>query len=98
MPRELYPLDDSLAAISVGIVDGQAVVDLDYEKDAAAEVDMNVVMTGRGRYIEVQGSGEEATFDDAQLQSMLSLARAGIAQLRSIQREALGDLWPFGEG
>ncbi len=95
LPLERYPLSDSLAAISVGIVDGQAVLDLDYEKDAAADVDMNIVMTGKGRYIELQGSGEEATFDDVQLQAMLELAKQGIEQLKRHQSESLGDDWPF---
>ncbi len=56
---------------------------------------MNVVMTGNGRFIEIQGTGEEATFDDAQLSSMLSLAKSGIQQLKTVQKEALGDIWPF---
>jgi ribonuclease PH len=95
LPPDRYPLSDSLAAISVGIVDGQAVLDLDYEKDAAADVDMNIVMTGKGRYIELQGSGEEATFDDVQLQAMLGLAKQGIEELKRHQRESLGKDWPF---
>jgi ribonuclease PH len=90
------PLSDSVAAISVGILDGQAVLDLDYAEDFAAAVDMNVVMTGRGRFVEVQGTGEETTFDEQQLAEMLQLARAGIAQLTAIQRQALGPQWPFG--
>ena len=95
LPADRYPLSDSLAAISVGIVNGEAVLDLDYEKDSAADVDMNIVMTGKGRYIELQGSGEEATFDDAQLLAMLGLAKNGIAQLRRLQRDSLGKDWPF---
>jgi ribonuclease PH len=90
------PLRDSVAAVSVGIVDGQPVLDLDYAEDFAAAVDMNVVMTGSGRFVEVQGTGEEATFSEEQLSAMLQLARAGIAQLTAIQREALGPQWPFG--
>jgi ribonuclease PH len=97
VPADRYPLSDSLAAISVGMVDGQAVLDLDYEKDVAADVDMNIVMTGKGRYIELQGSGEEATFDDMQLQAMLKLAKLGIDQLRMHQRQSLGKDWPFGD-
>ena len=89
------PLNDSIAAVSVGIVEGKAILDLDYERDAAAEVDMNVVMTGRGRFVEIQGTGEEATFDDDDLASMLKLARRGIAELRTAQRNALGKAWPF---
>lgn len=91
-----YPLRDSVAAVSVGRVEGQLLLDLKYDEDFAAEVDMNVVMTGAGRFVEIQGTGEEATFDESELQAMLSLARRGIGQLRQIQREALGELWPFG--
>ncbi len=95
MPANRYPLSDSLAAISVGIVNGEAILDLDYEKDSAADVDMNIVMTGKGQYIELQGSGEEATFDDAQLLAMLGLAKSGIAHLRQLQCDCLGKDWPF---
>ena len=90
------PLKDSVAAISVGIVNGEPVLDLDYEEDFAAAVDMNVVMTGKGQFIEVQGTGEEATFTEEELQALLKLARKGIAELTSLQREQLGDHWPFG--
>jgi len=79
------PLVDSVAAISVGLI-GEAVrLDLDYELDVAADVDMNVVMTGKGRFVEIQGTGEEATFDDQQLAQMLSLAKKGIAELTTLQ-------------
>ncbi len=90
-----FPLCDSVAAVSVGWVDGQAVLDLDYQQDLVAEVDMNIVMTGRGRFVEIQGNGEEATFDQSQLDSMLRLARHGITQLTELQRTALGEHWPF---
>ena len=90
-----HPLRDSVAAISVGIVDSRAVLDLDYEEDFSASVDMNVVMTGRGEYIEIQGTGEEATFNDQQLASLLSHARQGIADLTQIQRDNLGAQWPL---
>lgn len=90
-----YPLIDSVAAISVGIVDGKVELDLDYVKDAAAEVDMNVVMTGKGKFVELQGTGEEATFDDEQLAQLISKAKQGIKQLTNIQRETLGKLWKF---
>ncbi len=93
-PRQL-PLRDSVAAISVGIVHGQPTLDLDYEQDFAATVDMNVVLTGQGRFVEIQGTGEEATFGDDDLQSMLKLAKQGIRQLVEIQRQALGKHWPF---
>jgi ribonuclease PH len=88
------PLRDSVAAISAGIVDGSPRLDLDYRLDVAAAVDMNVVMTGRGRFVEIQGTGEEATFDDRELETLLSLTRRGIQQLTEIQRAALGDSWP----
>jgi ribonuclease PH len=90
-----HPLRDSVAAVSVGIVDGEALLDLDYQEDFAATVDMNVVMTGGGRFIEIQGTGEEATFGDDDLQSLLALARAGIQQLTSLQRDLLGAAWPL---
>jgi ribonuclease PH len=89
------PLRDSVAAVSVGIVGGQAVLDLDYEQDFAATVDMNVVMTGRGAFVEIQGTGEEATFSEAELAAMVKVARQGITQLTDIQRKALGKHWPF---
>jgi len=85
-----WPLCDSVAAVSVGMVDGAAVLDLDYREDVAAAVDMNVVMTGGGRFVELQGTGEEATFSDAELAAMLALARSGLGQLTALQREALG--------
>ncbi len=94
-PRGEHPIRDSVAAISVGIVDGQPDLDLDYVADSAAEVDMNVVMTGSNRFVEIQGTGEEATFDDDQLAMMLKLARSGIKQLTEIQKNALGKLWPL---
>jgi ribonuclease PH len=90
-----FPLRDSVAAVSVGMVDGQATLDLDYQQDLAAEVDMNVVMTGQGRFVEIQGTGEETTFDQAQLHAMLALARRGIGRLTELQRSALGRSWPF---
>lgn len=89
------PLKDSIAAISVGIVDGKPVADLDYEEDFAATVDMNVVMTGKGQYVEVQGTGEESTFSDDQLAALLKLARQGISQLTQTQKTNLGKSWPF---
>jgi len=90
-----FPLRDSVAAISVGMVAGQAVLDLDYREDVDAEVDMNVVMTGGGRFVEVQGTGEEATFGETDLAAMLALARSGLERIREIQRQALGGRWPF---
>ncbi len=91
-----YPLRDSVAAISVGLVDNRPTLDLDYEQDFAATVDMNVVMTGGGRFIEVQGTGEEATFDQDEFDALVKLARRGTKQLTEIQAKALGKRWPFG--
>jgi ribonuclease PH len=84
------PLIDSVAAISVGLVDSQPTLDLDYSQDFAAAVDMNVVMTGGGRFVELQGTGEEATFDANELAAMLALARQGIDALNELQSAALG--------
>jgi ribonuclease PH len=89
------PLADSVAAVSVGIVAGQPVLDLDYALDVAADVDMNVVMTGSGRFVEIQGTGEEATFGDDDLAALLKLARLGIRQLADLQKQALGKAWPL---
>ena len=75
------PIKARVAAVSVGIVRGEPMLDLCYEEDSAAEVDMNVVMTSTGRFVELQGTGEEATFDDEQLASLLALARQGLAGL-----------------
>lgn len=94
-PADVRPLRDSIAAVSVGIVDGRPMLDLDAAEDVAAEVDMNVVMTGGGQFVELQGTGEEATFSDEQLAHLLALARQGISDLRAQQREALGTAWPF---
>jgi ribonuclease PH len=80
---------DSVAAVSVGVVAGRPTLDLDYRQDVAAAVDANFVMTGRGRFVEVQATGEEATFDAAELDALLALARRGIATLRELQTGAL---------
>lgn len=84
------PISDQVAATSVGIVRGVAVLDLCYEEDSNAAVDMNVVMTGRGRFVELQATAEKTPFDDLQLGELLQMARHGIAQLFEIQKEALG--------
>ena len=89
-----FPLRDSVAAVSVGICDGNALLDLPYVEDVAADVDMNVVMTGSGQFIELQGTGEEATFSEEQLMRLVALARTGIQRLTAHQREVLGDAWP----
>jgi ribonuclease PH len=95
-PGAKPPLLDTVAAVSVGMREGRPILDLDYREDAAAEVDMNVVMTGAGRFVEVQGTGEEATFTEGELSAMLGLARRGIDRLVAAQREVLGAFWPFG--
>jgi len=92
---DVFPLRDSVAAVSVGVVSEQLTLDLDYEKDYAADVDMNVVMTGGGRFIEVQGTGEEATFSEEDLQGLIRLAKTGIQQLTAQQAAACGADWPF---
>jgi len=86
---ESIPVKDQIAAISVGMVEGVAMLDLDYSEDSAADVDMNIVMTGNGEFVELQGSGEEATFSPNQLAEMLSLAETGIQHLLKVQRTAL---------
>jgi ribonuclease PH len=83
-------LKDSVAAVSVGLVDGEPRLDLCYEEDAGAEVDFNVVMTGGGALVEVQGTAEGEPFSRAELDDLLDLAAAGIAQLSKAQAEALG--------
>ena len=83
------PMRDYVAATSVGIVGGEALIDLCYDEDSRADVDMNVVMTGRGRFIEVQGTGERATFDEREMHALLRLARAGIKRLTVHQRKIL---------
>ena len=84
------PITSQVAAISVGQVAGQLLCDLDYQEDSAADVDMNVVMNSAGEMIEIQGTGEQATFSRATLNSMLDLAQAGIEELMAEQRRVLG--------
>jgi ribonuclease PH len=88
------PLQHGVAAVSVGIVQGQPLLDLCYTEDAAAEVDFNLVMTRKGDFVELQGSGEEATFSQAQLDQLLGLGRRGIEQLFVAQDRALTELSP----
>ena len=88
-------LTDSLAAISVGVVEGEERLDLEYVEDRDAEVDFNIVMTGRGQFIELQGSGEEATFSREQLNKLVDLGVEGIATITKMQQAALGGAWPF---
>lgn len=82
-------LIDSVAAVSVGIVDGIACLDLDYVEDSAAQVDMNVVMTGGGRLVEVQGTAEHGSFDRSELDALLDLATSGVERIGEYQRRAL---------
>lgn len=82
------PLLDIVAAVSVGVVDGQPLLDLDYEEDSGCDADMNVVMTGSGRFVEVQGTAEGHTFERAMLDQLLDLAQSGIGQLQSLASQA----------
>jgi ribonuclease PH len=82
------PLRDYVAATSVGLVRGVAMLDLCYEEDSQADVDMNVVMTGAGRFVEVQATAEHTPFDDPQLAELMEMARAGIRQLVELQKRA----------
>jgi len=85
-----FPLRDHVAAVSCGIANGEAVLDLDYEEDSAAETDANFVMTGGGHLVEVQATAEAAVFTEDQLQSLLALAKTGIAALVDLQKSAIG--------
>ncbi|HHW29736.1 MAG TPA: ribonuclease PH [Syntrophomonadaceae bacterium] len=89
---ERLPINDYVAAVSVGKVEGEIILDLCYAEDSLAEVDMNVVMTGNGRFVEIQGTAEEATFTREELQDFLSMAEQGIKQLIAYQKELLGEL------
>jgi ribonuclease PH len=89
---EVQPVKDYVAAISVGIIDGDVRLDLPYEEDSKAEVDMNVVMTGAGKFIEVQGTAETNPFSSDHLQEMLGLAESGIQKIIAIQKQVLGEL------
>ncbi len=98
--RERLPADrpviiKSVAAISVGIIDGSVLVDLDYAEDVRADVDFNVVMTGDDEFIEVQGTAEGRTFGPALLERQLQAARRAIARLTAVQRDALAEKWPL---
>ncbi|MEK5232794.1 ribonuclease PH [Lysinibacillus sp. FSL K6-0232] len=92
-PFAIFPVTDFLAATSVGIVEEQgAILDLNYVEDVDAAVDMNIVMTGTGRFVELQGTGEEATFSREELNDLLALGEKGIQQLIEYQKAALGEL------
>jgi ribonuclease PH len=86
-----HPITDQCAAISVGIVDALPYLDLDYSEDVRAEVDMNVVMTGESRFVEVQGTAEGAAFSRRELDDLLGLAEHGISRIFDLQREVLAD-------
>ena len=88
-------LTDSVAAVSVGLVDGEERLDLEYVEDRDADVDMNLVMTGSGKLIEAQASGEEATFTRKQLNALIDLGEAGIRSITAAQKAVLGNAWPF---
>ncbi len=91
VPASARPLTDTVAAVSVGIIDGVPMLDLPYVEDVRAETDMNVVVTGSGSFVEVQGTAEGAPFDRVELDALLDLALLGTSQLAQIQRETLGD-------
>ena len=84
------PLRDQVAAVSVGLVDGQSLLDLDYNEDSGCDADMNIVMTGAGQFVEVQGTAEGQTFERKTLNGLLDLAEGGIQQLLAAQKQALG--------
>lgn len=86
------PVTDYVAAISVGILKGKEVLDLNYEEDAKAEVDMNIVMTGSGKFVEIQGTAEHKAFSRKEMEKMLSLAKKGIDKVVDIQKKTIGDI------
>jgi len=86
-----HPITDQCAAVSVGVIDGVPCLDLDYSEDARAEVDMNVVMTGAGRFVEVQGTAEGLPFTRSELDELVALAQGGIEELFALQRELLSE-------
>jgi len=92
------PLNDSVAAVSVGVVGGMPVVDLEYEEDCVAEVDMNVVMTGNGRLLEVQATAETNPFERHVLDELLDLAQSGIAQIKEAQMDVVARAYANGTG
>jgi ribonuclease PH len=89
--RNAEPLIDTIAAVSVGIIDGVPMLDLPYVEDVRAETDMNVVVTGSGKFVEVQGTAEGAPFDRDELNQLLDLALLGTEQLAAIQRDTLAE-------
>ena len=88
----VFPITDYLASVSVGVAGGQSLLDLNYEEDSKAKVDMNLVMTGNGKFVEVQGTGEDSPFSRAELHEMLELGEKGIRELIARQQEVLGPI------
>ena len=86
------PVRDYLAAVSVGIVNEEPVIDLNYAEDSTAEVDMNIVMTGKGRFVEIQGTAEGLPFSKAQMEGLITLAKHGIEEIVGLQRRLIGEL------
>ncbi|RAP28854.1 Ribonuclease PH [Brevibacillus laterosporus] len=86
------PITDFLAATSVGVVEGKPVLDLNYKEDSSAMVDMNVIMTGAGKYVELQGTGEESPFSTEELMQLLALGQKGVQDLIELQKEVLGEV------
>jgi len=86
------PVTDHVAATSIGVVEGETILDLTYDEDSRAAVDMNVVATGRGGLVEVQGTAERQPFSEAQMEQFLQLAKQGVTQLIAFQRQALQDV------
>jgi ribonuclease PH len=89
---DVIPVKDFVAATSVGILDGKKILDLDYSEDSVAEVDMNIVKTGSGGFVEIQGTAEQEPFSDKDMDAMLSLAHKGIKELIALQKKTIGNL------
>jgi ribonuclease PH len=83
------PIKDAVAAVSVGIHKGESILDLDYREDSSADVDMNIVMTGAGKYVEIQGTAEEEPFDHSQMQQLLEVGHGGLKQIFDIQKQII---------
>lgn len=90
---ETIPLKNYVAAVSVGVVDGECLLDLCYEEDSNAKIDMNVIMTDAGEYVEIQGTGEESPFTKDELSTLLQLGEKGIMELIQKQKDLLGDIF-----
>ena len=93
VPAPANVFSTNVAAVSLGLVDDQLLLDLDYSEDSRAQVDCNIVMTGAGEFVEIQGTAEGRTFTQAQFDAQLALARQGIEQITALQRQALGPTW-----